>query len=804
VSGFSKVLTALVLVLVTSVPTYGELTSRDIAVLQERAKAEGWTFEIGENDATKYSLDQLCGAKKPENWQTNARFDFCTPSDNLPSAFDWRELDGCTPVKNQGGCGSCWAFGTIGAMECAIKIVDGITVDLSEQWLVSCNQVGSSCDGGWYAFDMLDNNDDDYWQTDPCGGTGAVLEEDFPYQAADLSCECPYPHNYFIQSWAYVGGGGWPPDMAAMKQAIVDYGPISVLVYASDAMQAYNGGIFNACEAGGTNHIVCLVGWDDNQGTNGVWIMRNSWGGGWGEDGGYMRIEYGCNWIGLDACYADYGPISPILKRQGFSIVDDLGDGNGRPDPGETGVELIVVTKNFGLDALGLTMQVSTVDPRIVFSDDLADFGDVPRWQLGSNSADPIVFSVDPAHQPEIVDLVLTYSANEGAYALVETVTVDIGQPQFIIIDDDADDPDNNEKYFTRMLDSIRTPHVVWGKDTLLSPPPDTMAAYPFTIWFTGDSRPEVLSADDVASLKTFLDGGGRLFLTGQDIAEDLADDADSTFLRDYLHVRYAAGNPVKLAEGVPGDPIGDGHWVPLGGPGGAANQYSPDVLVPTDAVGETIYTYYNSSDVAGVHVASGDYRTVFLGFGAEGIANDLGYTTREEVFERVFTWLGWIEGDSDGDGFPNSVDNCPMDYNPSQDDADGDEVGDLCDVCPGFDDNADADNDGLADGCDNCPDDYNPFQEDSDGDGVGDACDLCDCTDFCDLNLDGAMNPIDIVFIVNYVYLGIDLREQIPDCPLENGDITCDGAVNPVDVVFYVNLVYLGIGEGPCDPCEM
>jgi len=78
----------------------------------------------------------------------------------------------------------------------------------------------------------------------------------------------------------------------------------------------------------------------------------------------------------------------------------------------------------------------------------------------------------------------------------------------------------------------------------------------------------------------------------------------------------------------------------------------------------------------------------------------------------------------------------------------------------------------------------------------------ICDCTDFCDLNLDGGINPIDVVCIVNFVYRQLDARQQIPNCPGDNGDWNCDGAVNPLDVVLYVNFVYHSIGSGPCDPC--
>ncbi|RKX26064.1 MAG: hypothetical protein DRP47_08795 [Candidatus Zixiibacteriota bacterium] len=92
----------------------------------------------------------------------------------------------------------------------------------------------------------------------------------------------------------------------AMKQAIFDYGPISVAVAANGAMQAYGSGIFDGCdEEAPINHAVVLVGWDDSQGPAGVWIMRNSWGTGWGE-GGYMRMPYGCSRIGYNACYIRY------------------------------------------------------------------------------------------------------------------------------------------------------------------------------------------------------------------------------------------------------------------------------------------------------------------------------------------------------------------------------------------------------------------------------------------------------------------------------------------------------------------
>jgi len=76
------------------------------------------------------------------------------------------------------------------------------------------------------------------------------------------------------------------------------------------------------------------------------------------------------------------------------------------------------------------------------------------------------------------------------------------------------------------------------------------------------------------------------------------------------------------------------------------------------------------------------------------------------------------------------------------------------------------------------------------------------DCTDFCDLNLDGNLNPLDVSYIVNFVYRQLDARAAIERCPRGNGDWDCSGQVNPVDVAYFVNYVYKSLGDGPCDPC--
>ncbi len=256
------------------------------------------------NDTEKSEYENLCGLVEPEGWWEEARFDPCNPKGDLPDAFDWRDSYDLPQVRNQGSCGSCWAFSTVGPLECNIKIKEGIDVDLSEQWLVSCTNAGS-CSGGWFAHDYH------RFAGDYCGDSGAVLEQYFPYEADDVPCNCPYPHDYFIDDWAFVGTEYGVPSVNSMKQAIMDYGPISIAVAVNDAFHDYEGGIFSGPQSSNINHAVVLVGWDDNQGSDGVWFLRNSWGSGWGE-GGYMRIEYGVSYVGYAACYVDYHGIDKL------------------------------------------------------------------------------------------------------------------------------------------------------------------------------------------------------------------------------------------------------------------------------------------------------------------------------------------------------------------------------------------------------------------------------------------------------------------------------------------------------------
>ena len=209
----------------------------------------------------------------------------------LPLQWDWRNVDGkdwTTPIKDQlqDVCGSCWAFGALGGFEAVIKIWENnpdLDVDLSEQFMVSCSP--GSCEGwNWLStLRWVKNN-------------GAIPESCLPYQADDtIPCEakCPEWRDYLIGIDDYKKVS---VDFDSIKEALVEYGPLpaSMTVY-EDFYPNYQGGVYKYTYGDLVfGHCVTIVGYDDTWGgeDEGYWIVKNSWGTGWGEDG-WFKIAYG-------------------------------------------------------------------------------------------------------------------------------------------------------------------------------------------------------------------------------------------------------------------------------------------------------------------------------------------------------------------------------------------------------------------------------------------------------------------------------------------------------------------------------
>ncbi len=264
-----------------------------------------------EIDLTNPTTESMQGPSSPVLGSEEGTILDGQPLISLPASFDWASQGKVTSVRNQGACGSCWAFGTVGVMEAAIKIQSGQDVDLSEQFLVSCNNSNWSCNGGWWAHDYHTNR-----LSNSQSIVGAVLESDMPYTATDGTCRLISNHPYKLASWYSVSG--YPlPSVDAIKNAISSYGPVASAVCVGNGFSSYRGGVFSTNETsacnGGVNHAVVLTGWDD---TTQTWVLRNSWGTSWGESG-YMRIKWGTSNIGYAANYVVYTGSSNSVPTSG-------------------------------------------------------------------------------------------------------------------------------------------------------------------------------------------------------------------------------------------------------------------------------------------------------------------------------------------------------------------------------------------------------------------------------------------------------------------------------------------------------
>ena len=255
--------------------------------------SNGATFKLNkfaDMSFDEFSSTYLSPMRVPKRPSTHLTF---SSFKAYPESLDWRDKGAVNTIKDQASCGSCWAFSAVGNLEGAYYVAHGILPYLSEQQLVDCDHgcmvidnetsCDMGCDGGLpiVAFQYVLKN-------------GMMAAADYKYTGVGGAC------NYVAEKATYKFSDAMvvEDNEEAMVAALNEYGPLSVGVDAT-FWSFYSSGIYDSlCSSTTLNHGVVLVGYG-SQGEKNYWIIRNSWGGSWGESG-YMKLIRGKNKCGIN------------------------------------------------------------------------------------------------------------------------------------------------------------------------------------------------------------------------------------------------------------------------------------------------------------------------------------------------------------------------------------------------------------------------------------------------------------------------------------------------------------------------
>ncbi|XP_071714976.1 senescence-specific cysteine protease SAG39-like [Rutidosis leptorrhynchoides] len=230
------------------------------------------------NEEFKATRNGFKFPSKPRSAQTTPfRYEHVTA---VPSSVDWRKKGAVTPIKDQGQCGSCWAFSTIAATEGITQLTTGKLISLSEQELVDCDRSGEDqgCEGGYMdgGFTFIVKN------------KGISTETAYPYKAVDATCNTKAE---VVRAANITGHEDVPVNSESALLKAVAMQPVSVAIDAGESdFQFYSSGVFNGSCGTELDHGVTAVGYGTSDDGVKYWLVKNSWGTSWGEEG-YIRMQ---------------------------------------------------------------------------------------------------------------------------------------------------------------------------------------------------------------------------------------------------------------------------------------------------------------------------------------------------------------------------------------------------------------------------------------------------------------------------------------------------------------------------------
>lgn len=295
------------------------------------ANQEKFTYQLGFNNFTDMTSDEFSLKSKGykglnyryRNYRLENKEDYkfyhryTIPSynkNNTNNSIDWRAMGYVTDIKDQGQCGSCWAFSAIGTMEGAWFKQSGNLVSLSEQDIVDCVTGCDGCGGGWpymaidwvlnHSSSNLTRHNNSYYSNDT-NNSGVDTESSYPYEGQDDTCRFSSNNTGAVMKALVEIPSG---SVSHLMDALFSVGPISVAIDAEYDLQMYKSGIYSSSSCSNTtlDHAVLLIGYGITPNNKTYYIVKNSWGTEWGQDG-YVYfsadIPNMCG-IATDACYA--------------------------------------------------------------------------------------------------------------------------------------------------------------------------------------------------------------------------------------------------------------------------------------------------------------------------------------------------------------------------------------------------------------------------------------------------------------------------------------------------------------------
>ncbi len=537
---------------------------------------------------------------------------------DLPGSWDWRDYGMVSTVKDQTGCGACWAFAAIGTLESLLLRKEGVEYDLSEQAILSCATFGWGCGGSSSSTAWAHIRDN-----------GAVSESCMPYGRSDVipcvedGCEKAAT----LKGWVNV-----PNDVEAIKENIL-VSPVKTSLTVYSDFYSYGGGCYEHDDTAPVNHAVVIIGWDDDMcDGEGAWLVKNSWGTDWGVDG-FFWIKYGSAKIGTNSQRVLYSDGLGMLFDS--CVINDFeGDLDSEPDPGEEIDMSVTVRSDFvAPERTGVNIKLSTESEYIKITRNTGEYGSVLPGDFATG-ANPFRCEVSEFAPPgKRVNLYLDFYA-DGGFEDRDTFIVTIGDCPLLLVDDDGGSDYN--KYFEQALANTGYIFDEWDEDSEGFVSGNTMMEYVAVVWITGTLGN--IEPENIQALQMYLNLGGRLFITGQDIGWQLNHDAiisRITFYNNYLRAEYIEDDSgFRSLTGTSGDPIGDGLSFEIGGGDGSRDQAYPSEI---ELLPGALPVFEYSAGVEGGLRFEGLFKLVYYAFGVEAVNTS---AMRDTIVGKTLDWL--------------------------------------------------------------------------------------------------------------------------------------------------------------------